>query len=228
MKLTKLILALLLLTAVFSCSQIDNYPAPNVGIIGTVIDNTTNAGIQTEEPNGFQISLIEFGYNPVIPITFDGKADGSFENTQLFADKYNVIPINGPFLSPDTVAVDIKGLTTVNFTVTPFMSINASTPLVVSNNVVVNYILSKPLQISYNIVKCMTIAASLPTVSSSVNNYNVSHNLSGYTYQQIASMQFTDTLKNLPSGTFYIRVGGQTNNPQNKFNYSKVFSVNIP
>ncbi len=227
MKLPNLILALLLLALVFSCNKIDNYPAPNAGITGTVIDNTTNSGIQTEQPNGFQISLIEFGYNPVIPINFDGKADGSFENTQLFADKYNVIPINGPFLSSDTVAVDIKGLSKVNFTVTPFMSIDASTPLVVSNNVIVNYILSKPLQISYNIVKSMTIASSLPTVSSSVNDFNFTHNLSGNTYQQIASMHFSDTLKNLPSGTFYIRVGGQTDNPQNKFNYSKVFTVTI-
>lgn len=216
------------MTAVSSCNKIDNYPAPNAGIIGTVIDNTTNEGIQTEQPNGFQTSLIEFGYKSVIPITFDGKADGRFENTQIFADKYNVIPINGPFVSPDTAVVDIKGLTTVNFTVTPFMSIKASTPLVVSNNVIVNYILSKPLQINYDIVNSMTIASSLPAVSSSVNDYSVSDNLSGYTYQQIASMQFSDTLKNLPSGTFYIRVGGKTNNPQNKFNYSKVFTVTIP
>lgn len=221
-------LALLPLATVFSCSQIDNYPGPNAGIKGTIIDCTTNNGIQTEQPNGFQISLIEVGYNPVIPINFWGKADGSFENTQLFADKYKVVPINGPFLTPDTVLVNIKGLTTVNFTVIPFMNIQASPPKVISNNVVINYTLSKPIQSNYDIIECMTMAARVSDVSSSVNDYNVSHNLTGMTYQQIATMQFSDTLKNLPSGIFYVRIGGETNNPQNKFNYSKVFSVEIP
>lgn len=228
MKRTNLILVLFLLTVAFGCSKLDNYPAPNAGITGTVIDNTTNTGIQTEAGSGFQISLIEFGYNSVIPINFFAKADGSFENTQLFADKYKVIPFSGPFLVPDTLTVNIKGITTVNFTVTPFMIVTASTPQVTSNNVVVNYTLSKPTLISYNIVKCMSMAAKVPAVSASVNDYNVSNNLSGNTYQQIAAMQFSDTLKNLPSGTFYVRVAGQTNNPQSKFNYSKVFTVTIP
>jgi hypothetical protein len=116
----------------------------------------------------------------------------------------------------------------VNFTVTPFMTVHASAPQVISNNIVVKYTLSKPTQISYDITSSMTMAASVPAVCASVNDYNVSHSLSGNTYQQIATMQFSDTLKNMPSGTFYVRVAGQTNNPQNKYNYSEVFTVTIP
>ncbi len=228
MKLTYLFLALVLFTFEFSCKKIDNYSAPDAGITGTVIDNTTNEGIQTEAGTGFQIGMLEVGYNPVIPINFFAKADGSFENTQLFADKYKVIPFNGAFLPPDTVVVDVKGLTTANFTVTPFMSVQASSPQLSSKNVIINYTLTKPSQIIYNITKCMALASKVPSVSASVNDYNVSHDLSGMNYQQISQMQFSDTLKDMPSGTFYVRIAGQTSNPQNRFNYSKVDTVNIP
>jgi hypothetical protein len=228
MKRTNLILTALLLIVVIGCSKLDNYSAPNAGVSGTVIDNTTNAGIQTEAGSGFQIGLIESGYSSVIPINFYAKADGSFENTQLFADKYKVIPFNGAFLQPDTVTVDVKGLTTVNFTVTPFMSVNASTPQLSGKNIIVNYTLSKPSKIGYDIIDCMTMAASVPSVCASVNDYNVSHSLSGSTYQQIAAMQFSDTLKSMSSGTYYVRVAGLTNNSQNKYNYSKVYTVTVP
>lgn len=229
MKLTYLFLALVLFTFELSCKKVDNYSAPDAGITGTVIDNTTNEGIQTEAGSGFQIGMLEFGYNPVIPINFFAKADGSFENTQLFADKYKVIPFNGAFLPPDTAVVDVvKGLTNIDFTVTPFMTITAAAPQVISNNVVINYTLSRPSQISYNITTCMAVAAKVPAVSASVNDYNINHDLSGMNYQQISQMQFSDTLKNMPSGTIYVRIAGQTSNPQNRFNYSKVDTVNIP
>jgi len=228
MKLIYLFLAFVLFTSEFSCKKIDNYSAPDAGIMGTVIDNTTNEGIQTEAGTGFQIGMLEFGYNPVIPINFFAKADGSFENTQLFANKYKVIPFNGAFLSPDTVVVDVNGLTTANFTVTPFMSVQASSPQLSSKNVIINYTLTKPSQIIYDITKCMTLASKVPSVSANVSDYNVSHDLSGMNYQQISETQFSDTLKDMPSGTFYIRIAGQTSNPQNKFNYSKVYTVTIP
>jgi hypothetical protein len=228
MKPIRIVLTLLLITLAISCSKIDNYNGPNAGITGIVTDTTTNSGIQSEEPNGYQIRLLEFGYNPVIPLDFWGKADGSFKNTQLFADKYKVIPINGPFLTPDTVVVTLSGLTTVNFTVTPFMTVTASTPQVVANNVIVKYTLSKPALINDNIITSMTLAAKVPAVSVPVNTYNVSHDLSGMTYSDIVATQFSDTLKNLPSGTFYVRVGARTDNAQNKYNYSQIYIVVIP
>ena len=228
MKRVNLFLIILFLIILSSCSKVDNYSAPNAGITGSVIDNTTNLGIQTEQPNGFQIRLIEQGYSNVIPLDFWGKADGSFKNTQLFANTYKVIPIQGPFLMPDTIVVPISGLTTVKFTVTPFMTVIASIPQVISKNVVINYTLTKPAIITDNIIQCLTMAAKVPSVSNSVNDYKVSHDLSGMTYPNIAAKQFSDTLKNLPSGSFYVRVGARTSNGQSKYNYSQVFSIIIP
>ncbi|MDP4276122.1 MAG: DUF3823 domain-containing protein [Bacteroidota bacterium] len=228
MKLTKFILALPVLAALFSCSDIDNYDAPNAGIAGTVIDNTTNEGIQTEAGAGFQLCMVEEGYNPVIPIYFYAKADGSFKNTQLFADKYKVFPMNGAFVTPDSVLVNVKKLTEVNFTVTPFMTIHASTPRVISGNIIVDYKLTRPSSVTYDIIKSMTMVSVMPSVNVVVNSKNVSHTLSEKTYADIANTQFSDTIKGLTSDTYYVRVAGLTDNPQSKYNYSKVYTVTIP
>lgn len=223
MKFVNIFLILILALTAACCSKIDNYSAPNAGLTGTITDNTTNKGLQSEQPNGYRIRLIEAGYP--VPLDFWGKADGTFKNTQLFADKYKVIPIEGPFLAPDTAIVTISGLTTVNFNVIPFMTITATAPLVSGKNVIVKYTLSKPSQVTDDIVRSITMAAKVLAVSNSVNDYSVSRDLSGMTYPTITGTQFSDTLKNLPSGTIYVRVGGKTSNGLGKYNYSNLSSI---
>src|SRR5262249_18331271 len=133
MKLINCIVIMACLVLLSSCfnNDIDNLDGPNAGIKGQVIDNVTNEGIQTEQPNGFRVRLLESGYENVIPIDFWGKADGSFQNTQLFANEYRVVPIEGPFVMPDTARINISGLTDVSFTVTPFATVHASAPRVI-------------------------------------------------------------------------------------------------
>lgn len=222
------ILSCIVLLASCFGNDIDNYDGPNAGIEGQVIDNVTNEGIQTEQPNGFRVRLLESGYVNVIPIDFWGKADGSFMNTQLFSNEYRVIPIEGPFIVPDTAKINVNGLTTVSFTVTPFATVHAEAPRVVGNSVIVDYTLTRPATISQNIIRSVTVIAKVPAVSNAVNDDNVSHDLSGMTYNDIAVEQFSDTLKNLPSGKMFVRVGTRTDNAQGKYNYSKVFEVNVP
>ncbi|MEJ1240295.1 DUF3823 domain-containing protein [Chryseolinea sp. T2] len=217
----------MLLSACFN-TDIDNYDGPNASIEGQVIDNVTGEGIQTEQPNGFRVRLIESGYVNVIPIDFWGKADGSFRNTQLFKNDYRVIPIEGPFVMPDTARITISGATEVSFTVTPFATVHASTPRVVGKNVVVDYTLTKPGSVSQKLTRSVTVVAKVPAVSNAVNDANVSHDLGGLDYAAIAATTFSDTLKNLPSGKHFVRVGTRTDNSQGKYNYSKVFEVNIP
>jgi len=230
MKLFNCILFMICVVLMTSCfnTDIDNYDAPNAGITGAVIDNVTNEGIQTEQPNGFRVRLLEDGYKNVIPIDFWGKADGSFRNTQLFANGYRVITIEGPFMMPDTARISLSGLTEVNFKVTPFATVHASTPRVVGKNVVIDYTLTKPASIDQNIIRTIMVIAKVPAVSNAVNDFNVSHDLSGQSYETIAATSFSDTLKNLPSGKMFVRVGARTDNAQGKYNYSKVFEVTIP
>jgi hypothetical protein len=221
-------LILLLVPLTFSCTKVDNYAAPDAGINGTIIDNVTKSGIQTEQPDGIRIRLLQSGYENVIPIDFWVKSDGSFENKMLFSGTYKVIPIEGAFLPPDTAIVTInKGITTVNFNVTPFLNITASEPTVVDNDIIIHYTISEPAQVNYKIVTSQTMAANVPAVSQAVNDYTVTRDLSGTTNDIIVNTQFTDTLTEVQKGTYYVRVGATTNNALGKYNYSKVFPVTI-
>lgn len=217
----------MLLFAIFSSCEIDNFDGPDAGIRGVVVDNTTNEGIQTEQPNGYKIRLIEDGYENVIPLDFWGKADGSFLNTQLFSNSYTVSVLEGPFIAPAEQKVTLDGVSEVTFAVTPYMTINASEPVVVGNNIEVSYTLSKPAEVLDDIVKSTTLVAKVPNVSNSVSEYSVSSDLSGFDYSEIAITSYTDVIEDLPSGEYYVRVGGRTNNSMGRYNYSKVFKITI-
>jgi hypothetical protein len=119
-----------------SCSKLDNYPDPTETLTGSVIDAGTNKTLQTENGGGgTRIKLLEISWsdNPT-PFYISSMQDGTFNYTKLFAGK-NVISAEGAFVplvqtdaSGSTIVdksqtVDIKGTTTVNFSVDPFLRI---------------------------------------------------------------------------------------------------------
>lgn len=223
-----IIIFLISLVVVFSsCSGIDNYSAPDSGIYGTIIDSTTKQGIQTEQPNGIKISLYQTSYKTPVVISTWIKADGEFENDNLFAGTYKVLPTEGAFLSPDTQVININGRQKVDFKVIPFLSVKASVTTA-PNKVITNYTISRTV-VTDNIVLCTSYCSRVPNVSNTINEYSKSHDLSKMSASDILSKQFTDTISGLTSGsTYYVRVGARTNNANKKFNYSPVFKVTIP
>jgi hypothetical protein len=119
-----------------SCKKVDNYAAPTETLNGSVVDAVTAKGIQTEQgTSGTRIKLLEISYssNPT-PFYISSMQDGSYNYTKLFAGK-NVISAEGPFVPLVQVdntgktivdksqTVDIKGVTTVNFSVEPFLRV---------------------------------------------------------------------------------------------------------
>ncbi|MDP9080772.1 MAG: DUF3823 domain-containing protein [Bacteroidota bacterium] len=211
-----------------ACKQQDNYPTPNAGIEGKITDAATGQPFQTEQPNGVKIRLIEESYGSnVTPNDFWARADGSFENTQVFADKYKVVPIEGAFFPADTAEVNIKGLTNVDFKVVPFLTVTA-TAAPASGSVVVNYTISRS-QVGGKIGQSRTLVSAYPTVSNTINEFSSSHDLSGTDDAAVLAAQYTDTISGLKSGsTYYVRVGAIAANANNKYNYSPVIKVTIP
>jgi len=210
-----------------SCGK-DNYAAPNAGIQGKITDAVTNASFQTAQPNGVKIRLIEESYGTnMTPIDFWCSSDGSFANTALFADKYKIIPIEGAFFPADTTEVTINGMVTVNFKITPFITLTA-TAIASIQSVITTYTISRT-QVGGKIMACKTLVSSVPSVSTAINEFNVTHDLSGITDQSILSSQYSDTVTGLTSGkTYYVRVAAIAANPNNKYNYSEVFIIKIP
>lgn len=220
----------LFISTVFTSCEIDNFDGPDSGISGVVIDKTTGEGIQTDQPNGYKIRLLEDGYQNAIPQDFWAKYDGSFKNTQLFSNSYTVSVIEGAFINPASQKVTLKKgeITDVSFTVIPFMSIKASEPVVIGKSVQVSYTLSKPAEIAENIQQSRTLVSIVPSVNISSNQYSVSNDLAGKTYAEISSTKYTDLIKDLPSGDYYVRVAARTQNTIGRYNYSKVYKIKIP
>lgn len=208
-----------------ACSKVDNYDAPNATIKGSVIDNVTHQPIQSEAPNGFFIRLEENRSN-TIPLNFNGRADGTFENAAVFSGSYKVVPILGAFFTPDTAVVNVSGVTNVDFTVTPFLSI-AATAKSVSGGAEVTFSLSRSVE-SGKIKECRALASLSPSVSSVVFNKDVTTDLSGSTDEDILTTQFTQTITGLDAGqTYYVRVAARTDNSSGKYNYSEIIPITV-
>jgi hypothetical protein len=118
-----------------SCKKLDNYNAPAETLTGSVVD-ANGKTVQTETGgNGTRVKLLETSWsaNPT-PFYFQSMQDGTFNYTKLFAGT-DKVSVEGPFVplvqTDNTGAtivdksqtVQIKGVTTLKFTVEPFLDI---------------------------------------------------------------------------------------------------------
>lgn len=229
----RIFIILFVISVCSSCGEIDNYDFPDGGIYGTIIDITTDEGIQSEAPNGFNIKLFEKGGMINTPITFSGKPDGSFENALIFQNEYKVLPVEGPFFNiTDTAVIQVGSHTEVNFEVIPFLSITGVTVTPEAGKVIVSYGISRA-QVGGKINFRKTFVSKIPTVNNSYNNFVKSTNTASTSDEALLSTIFTDEVTGLTSGTkYWVRVGavadGNGFNSLKRYNYSKVFEVTIP
>lgn len=226
------------IAALMSCSKIDNYKFPDGGIYGKLTDLMTNEGIQTEQPNGFNIRLFEKDKLINSPITFSGKPDGSFENVLIFQNEYKVLPIEGAFFPiTDTVVLQIGSHTEINFNVMPFVSVTNVTVTPGTNSVTFVYNIARS-QVGGKITTRKAMLSKVPTVSNAFNNLNKSTSTSGTTDVALLATTFTDVITGttafpLVSGnTYWVRVGvlatGSGFNSLNRYNYSKIIQITMP
>lgn len=128
---------LVLTTALTSCDlfEIDNYDAPGETIQGEVVDAKTGNPVLTDQGSeGIRVRMTELSYGDNVDHNpdFYCMPDGRFQNTKVFAGKYNIrvdgafIPIvrqtpEGVPLADESKTIDIKGVTKVKFEVRPFL-----------------------------------------------------------------------------------------------------------
>lgn len=238
MKRKNIILFLFILSLLSACSKIDNYKAPDGGIYGKLTDLMTNEGLQTEQPNGFNIKLFEKGRLLNSPITFSGKIDGTFENVLIFQNEYKVLPVEGPFFPiTDTAVVQIGSHTEINFSVMPFLSVTNVTVTPGTNSVTVVYNIARS-QVGGKITSRKSMLSRVPTVSNAFNNLYKTTSTTGTSDVTLLATTFTDVITGtssvpLVSGqTYWVRVGvlatGSGYNSLNRYNYSKIIQVTMP
>ena len=224
--------------AFISCSKIDNYKAPDGDVYGKLTDLMTNEGIQTEEPNGFNIKMYEKGWLMSTPITFAGKPDGTFENALIFQNEYKVLPVEGPFFPiTDTVVLQVGSRTEVNFSVMPFVSVTNVTVTPGTNKVTLVYNIARS-QVGPKITTRKSMLSKVATCNNTTNNLTASTSTTAITDVTLLATTFTDVINGtaaipLVSGTTYwVSVGvlasGSGFNSLNRYNYSKTIAVTIP
>lgn len=208
-KVIYLISAILLLFVV-SC-KLDNYDIPQETLKGSLTDAAGDPFI-TEQPNGFKIRIIEQG-SP-IPRDFWGMADGKFNNTKIFNGKYKIISSDGAFFPVDTVEQEISGITTINFKITPYLTINAS---IVQNgqNLKATYTVKQALGAGKIKNARLLVNKWNPIVGMNYSDKSIMRDFSAVSDATIVQTEYTDQIVGyLESGvTYYARVAVLADNP---------------
>lgn len=222
-----LYISLCMLFGLISCeSEMDNYSEPKETLTGKVIDAATGQPILTEQPNGFQIRYKEVGYSADAPDRYIwGKADGTFQHTKLFANQYEITPVNGPFVQPETKVIDIKGVTELDFTVTPYLNISEFTTSLTGGVLTVNFTINRPDVVTSKLNYAFIAIDWNPNVGNAVSKIKETINYSETDDSDILGkpQSIQIDLKSLEKGyTYYVRMGACTNANTSRYNYSTV------
>lgn len=229
MKNYKRYIPILLLPALLYCKKnnSDNYPTADAELYGALLDAATDEPMQSEQPNGFKIRLLDQSYKNVIPIDFWGRADGTFQHTKVFSGTYKVIPMEMAAMNTDTQTLQIKGRVQAAFKVTPFLRINNLKIERDGNTITVHYSLSRSI-FTTKIANRQLLVGKASAVSVNVNQLAVATNLLAIPDEQLLGVTFTDKITVPGPGVWYVRVAAATSNPLGKYNYSPIVKVEIP
>jgi hypothetical protein len=234
-----------------SCSyfEYDNFETPDATLKGCVYDAKTGDALLTETGAGFKVDYYELSWeeagNPTESRFFWGKADGTFQNTRIFAGKYRISLKEGAFheVASQTAILASGKTTELNFQVTPFGRVridNIDLAGDKQNNLVIKYtvedteteINTEEMEEDWFILGEARVFISSRSPLVGINNNETSYtlnarkNISAYTPGTPKS--YTESsVRGLPSGVWWVRVGVRTNNPYKRYNFSAVHQIQI-
>ncbi len=220
------ILFLIVIGLIFSACSLDNYDLPQESIQGKLIDKNGDAFI-SEQPNGFKIQLYE-GDSPE-KFSFWGKADGTYKNTKIFKGTYSIQPIEGAFFPIEPKTLTIKGNSTVDFEVVPFLYITAT--IINSNSdVKATYRITQSPGAGKIKMARLLVSKWNPNVGMNYLDYETTRALDGTSDTAITGTDYVDYVKGiLVSGvTYYARVAVLAENTSGRYNFSPVVKIVVP
>jgi hypothetical protein len=230
-KIRILSIAYLFATVLFFSCEIDNYDAPDGTLTGRIIDAVSGNPVSTEQPNGFRIRYEEISWsdNPTAQF-FWGKADGTFNNTKLFAGRYRVTPVEGAFVTPDPKEVDVssKKTASVEFTVTPYISFSNVSIAREGNTVRATFTLSRNVAAAALQDYRVFATGATPYVGIELFDNDISAGPVDISESDLGVPISVLLPENFVSGkTYYIRVGARCQNPSSRYNMTEVVSVSM-
>lgn len=223
---------------VFSSCEKDNYDAPDATLQGT-ITTSKGAPYQAEQGQGsikLRLEELSWSENP-LPLYLNIHQDGTYINRKIFAAKYRITPIEGafyPFAEGDMKTVDVKGTTTVDFTVTPYLDVEwvADPTMDAEGNITSSFKFTRNASPS---------GAAMPALKDyqmfiSSTQYVGNNNFDGSIVAGIVGVDnskegqpLTITTK-APikrKGTYFVRIGVRVNDSFQKYNYTDIKTVEV-
>jgi len=218
---------LLSVMSLFSSCEIDNYPPPDATVSGTVIDNATGKPLITE-PYGFRIRMEEISWSETpTPRYINGYVDGTFNDKSYFAGTYLASAENGAFVvsAKQTITVDAKKTTTVNFSVDPYIRFDNVSIVKEGATVKATFTLFKFVPNASPVDYAVIAHRSSPYFGMSDNQ--VSSGRIRLTEADFG-VQKVVTLSNFQAGrTYYVRIAAYCTNTAGRYNYSEVVAIQM-
>lgn len=238
----------LAMVALCSCSKVDNYKEPSSTITGKTIDEVTGQTLQTEiGGGGTRVKLLETSYSASpVPIYFQSMQDGTFNNTKVFDATYNV-SVEGPFVplvrtdntgkavSDSSQNIVLKGSSTVNFKVQPYLRVEwVGKPVFNADGTVTAQVkVTRGTNDPAYQQDITNIGLFVSNTQYCGNNnydprYSVINSYNGTAGTALLGQTITLTTTGgaLPDQDVYFRVGAKTGAGLNQYNYNT--PVNVP
>ena len=214
----------------YSC-ELDNYDPPTMTIEGKVVDEVTGENIYTQQPNGIKVRLLEEGFTTPTPYDFWAMSDGTFRTTKVFPAKFKVLVLEGPFedSSVEQLDVDVTGSSqTIEFKVEPYARLKNVSITVSGTTVKATYNIERTTSTKKPKSSLLLVHQSviLHVTTTGVKKSAV-NNLTALTPPELAAKSFDDQITGLTPGTYYARVGVQTDNYLNRYTYSPIVKIVI-
>lgn len=251
------IISAVLVSAVISGCQIDNFDAPSTIIQGNLYDAKTGELLQLEQgKNHTRIMTEELSWNDgeFSPFYLAVKQDGTYYNNKMFDAQYRISPIDGPFIPvllrdgdkivvDNRKVVDVKGEATVDFELEPFLRVEyVGEPVINSDNTLsVTFKFERGEDNEYYKIAEFRDCQLFICPNPYVGNYNYDSKLVGSVVAEyngksgdaLEGEEITiTTIKPLGSTvgerTYYVRVGARVNDPGERYNYTEVKAVTVP
>ncbi|ETZ20253.1 DUF3823 domain-containing protein [Pedobacter sp. V48] len=217
--------------ALHSC-KIDDYGAPSAVLQGTILDDK-GQGLQAEQGQGnTRIRMEELSWSSTpTPMFLNIKQDGNYINSKLFAGKYRISPIEGPFYPVTAEEIDVKGTTIHDFHVLPYVVVEWVGDLVVTAD--------KKISAKFKFNRNEAPAGQTkPTVADyrlfvsttkyvGNNNFDPANGLVTVIPNENTEVTVTTNTAMKYATTYYVRVGVRVNDNFKKYNYTTVKEITI-
>jgi len=236
-------LAVSTLTLLFSCTDIDNYDAPDARMSGNLIDKTTGKNFITGQGE-FSIRIWEMSWsdNPS-PQDIPVKQDGTYYDDKLFSATYDMQPYGGPFW-PAERETDLKlsGSLSKDFEVTPYLQVTDVTHELVGTNLKLSCKLRAP--ITQDLPRVLEVRPFVSLTQFCGEGSRITE-YSRDEYRKEINSNWWDGVGDMTTGigyetyvlpdlalksgsTYYVRVGARVEDTYRKYNYSEIIEIKVP